>query len=676
VNFFVGSCQSINKTHMPFDKRPIPPPLPTSNTGPRIRSCFNCGGTDGHQLQDCPEPQDRERIRVAREAAQKQREEDLLNNAGQPGQGKGHKQRGGGAIVTSKVPGGVLIKQGVEMKEWMKTPQDCLIEYCKSVDRPKPRFDKLPKDEKGHRFRLVLQDAKKPGTDKDLIFMPSRGFEDEIEAKHTLALLALKELNPSLPLERKLPDPYREFWLALIGGGSGGGGKGSSSGNTTTEKGKKGSGASSTIDKASIFSATGGVSSAPSTIPLVSMPSLSTLSTPSTPLSLPTWDDNVSTTATISSTTSIPTSSIITPTSLSSNIHSTQASKTQTQSISSTKSNIESSQTQHSQQLNKSDDIKGWKQPQQTQLQQKSEEGKSVKKFTPPGPISAAAMATATSASSPQAVQLKKTISLDIGLASKGSVAEKKRLEQEKERKKSESKNKRAVKMRELLARNADSFVLMSTANRKYVEGVLKEATEEGRGKKKMSTNKQFSSSTRGEEELDDVTSLTTSSSSSSFTSSSDPSYELELEAEADAERADLEAYVKRLSLPIKTQTIIETRLEKLGFTKTQVIEAVKEGSVSASLDAIAIAKTSGYSIFDLLQRKTLLMSLDPFEVESASLDWLCLNVPEDKLPPAFDPRGKALEIRNLTASSLVSSLDQSDKANNNNNNNQQQQSW
>jgi hypothetical protein len=354
------------------------------------------------------------------------------------------------------------------------------------------------------------------------------------------------------------------------------------------------------------------------------MPSLSTSSTPSTPLSLPTWDENVSTTAAISSTTSIPTSSIITPTSPSSNIHSTQASKTQTNSISSTKSNIESSQTQHSQQLNKSDDIKGWKQPQQTQLQQKSEEGKSVKKFTPPGPISAAAMATATSASSPQAVQLKKTISLDIGLASKGSVAEKKRLEQEKERKKSESKNKRAVKMRELLARNADSFVLMSTANRKYVEGVLKEATEEGRGKKKMSTNKQFSSSTRGEE-LDDVTSLTTSSSSSSFTSSSssssDPSYELELEAEADAERADLEAYVKRLSLPIKTQTIIETRLEKLGFTKTQVIEAVKEGSVSASLDAIAIAKTSGYSIFDLLQRKTLLMSLDPFEVESASLD-------------------------------------------------------
>jgi len=68
------------------------------------------------------------------------------------------------------------------------------------------------------RFRVVLQDPKTPGSDRDLIFLPEDAAPNTDEAKHMVALLALHSLVRDHPLERKLPDPYRALWLTMAGG--------------------------------------------------------------------------------------------------------------------------------------------------------------------------------------------------------------------------------------------------------------------------------------------------------------------------------------------------------------------------------------------------------------------------------------------------------------------------
>ncbi|GMF18001.1 unnamed protein product [Phytophthora lilii] len=62
-------------------------------------------------------------------------------------------------------------------------------------------------------MRCVLPDAK--DSSKDLSFCPEQEFDSQDEAKHCAALLALKHVEPLRPHERKLPDPYRDLWLAL-----------------------------------------------------------------------------------------------------------------------------------------------------------------------------------------------------------------------------------------------------------------------------------------------------------------------------------------------------------------------------------------------------------------------------------------------------------------------------
>ncbi|GLD97023.1 hypothetical protein PINS_up005706 [Pythium insidiosum] len=62
-------------------------------------------------------------------------------------------------------------------------------------------------------MRCILPDDKSSA--KDLVFCPEQSFETVEEAKHCAALLALQHLDPRQPLERKLPDPFRDLWLAL-----------------------------------------------------------------------------------------------------------------------------------------------------------------------------------------------------------------------------------------------------------------------------------------------------------------------------------------------------------------------------------------------------------------------------------------------------------------------------
>lgn len=67
--------------------------------------------------------------------------------------------------------------------------------------------------------RCVLPDEKV--SSKDLVFSPEQAAPTLDEAKHCAALLAIHYLEPLLPLERKLPDPFRELWLALVAANKG-----------------------------------------------------------------------------------------------------------------------------------------------------------------------------------------------------------------------------------------------------------------------------------------------------------------------------------------------------------------------------------------------------------------------------------------------------------------------
>lgn len=68
------------------------------------------------------------------------------------------------------------------------------------------------------RFSVVLPDPKAPGSDKDMVFLPDQFFGSPTDAKNASALLPLLHFCSERPLERKLPDPFREMWLALVAG--------------------------------------------------------------------------------------------------------------------------------------------------------------------------------------------------------------------------------------------------------------------------------------------------------------------------------------------------------------------------------------------------------------------------------------------------------------------------
>ncbi|KAF4041381.1 Oligonucleotide/oligosaccharide-binding (OB)-fold [Phytophthora infestans] len=123
----------------------------------------------------------------------------------------GHRQRGAGTVSVSK---GDTMRQGVLCKEWQRTPMQLLLEFCQSKKRRNAFYARArSKDSAKFRMRCVLPDDK--DNSKDLSFCPEQEFETQEEAKHCAALLALKHVEPLRPHERKLPDPYRDLWLAL-----------------------------------------------------------------------------------------------------------------------------------------------------------------------------------------------------------------------------------------------------------------------------------------------------------------------------------------------------------------------------------------------------------------------------------------------------------------------------
>lgn len=102
---------------------------------------------------------------------------------------------------------------GISVETWQKVPWALLTEYCQREKRPQPVWHKV-KSDSGYRIRVVLADKKK--AERNLSFCPRESSENEAFAKEAAALLALHHVQSSLPLERKLPEPFKSLWLSLV----------------------------------------------------------------------------------------------------------------------------------------------------------------------------------------------------------------------------------------------------------------------------------------------------------------------------------------------------------------------------------------------------------------------------------------------------------------------------
>lgn len=128
---------------------------------------------------------------------------------------KGHRQKGAGTMVVSKGP---VQRDGLELKDWQKSPKQLLSEYCKAEKRPAPRYvGSGPAQPNKFLLRVILPDPKDQ-KEKDLTFVPKdAAFDSQFQAEHAVALLALAKLDGPRAHEMKLPEPYKTAWLNLVG---------------------------------------------------------------------------------------------------------------------------------------------------------------------------------------------------------------------------------------------------------------------------------------------------------------------------------------------------------------------------------------------------------------------------------------------------------------------------
>ena len=132
--------------------------------------------------------------------------------------GKGHKQKGASgqtALVAQKAK--ITDKGQTQVAQWQRLPSQLLQEYCQRQKRPNPKYKNLQKKQGSaaaadYKYRVIVCDAK-GDDDKDLFFVPAQAVPNEEQAKEEGALLALLQLTPTLPHERKLPEPYKTTWL-------------------------------------------------------------------------------------------------------------------------------------------------------------------------------------------------------------------------------------------------------------------------------------------------------------------------------------------------------------------------------------------------------------------------------------------------------------------------------
>eukprot|EP00494_Astrolonche_serrata_P023823 UN24081 len=100
-----------------------------------------------------------------------------------------------------------------------KTAERYSPSILSKTKRIKPRYVNSRCDDPGKfRQRVVLPDGK--NTEKDLTFVTRESFASKQVACQHSALLAIKHLTPSLPLERTLPQPYASVWKGLASANS------------------------------------------------------------------------------------------------------------------------------------------------------------------------------------------------------------------------------------------------------------------------------------------------------------------------------------------------------------------------------------------------------------------------------------------------------------------------
>ena len=152
----------------------------------------------------------------------------IIGMNGKPLIARGHRQKGSGNVITDKGP--IVTSDGIVLKSHERLPCQLLQEYCQKEKRPVPKYEHRPP---GNRYNVRLEDVK--NSKNDLNFCPVQNdFESGKVAKDMSALLALFHLQRSLPLERKLPEPYCTTWLEMLGAEKSASGKPSSSSSSSS----------------------------------------------------------------------------------------------------------------------------------------------------------------------------------------------------------------------------------------------------------------------------------------------------------------------------------------------------------------------------------------------------------------------------------------------------------
>lgn len=131
--------------------------------------------------------------------------------------GKGHKQKGGSGQVSQVNKAAEVTEKGkTKIEMWQRLPNQLLQEYCKQQKRPPATFQKMEntKLNSSYKFRVRMPDIK--DKEKDLQFLAAQYVSNEEQALEEACLIALLHVTPTIPHERKLPEPYRTTWLNAI----------------------------------------------------------------------------------------------------------------------------------------------------------------------------------------------------------------------------------------------------------------------------------------------------------------------------------------------------------------------------------------------------------------------------------------------------------------------------
>lgn len=123
-------------------------------------------------------------------------------------------KRGGAGTVYTEKPAQEKA-DGTVVKAWQRMPTQLLLEWTQQQKKSKPWYNSVRAwDKDKYRQKVYIEDPK--NKDASLEFVCANDSDSLFEAKEYAALVALLKLQGSMPLERKLPEPYCEIWKASV----------------------------------------------------------------------------------------------------------------------------------------------------------------------------------------------------------------------------------------------------------------------------------------------------------------------------------------------------------------------------------------------------------------------------------------------------------------------------